>query len=205
MATVSLTAFSIQVTAPGNSGPITRPVNAPPTISGTPINTVTAGSPYSFTPTAKDSDSTALTFSIRNKPAWATFSTTTGQLLGTPSATNVGSYAGVVIAVSDGQASAALSAFTVTVTPSAIRSAALSWTAPTQNTDGSALTDLSGYHIYYGTSASALNQTVTIGTAGVTTYVIDGLASGTWYFAVKAVDAGGLESDLSGVASKTIS
>jgi Putative Ig domain len=204
MATVALKAFSIQVTAPGSSGPITRPVNAPPTISGTPINTVTAGSAYSFTPAAKDSDGNALTFSVQNKPAWATFNTTTGQLLGTPTAANVGSYANVVIAVSDGQASASLPAFTLTVSPSSIRSATLSWTAPTQNTDGSALTDLGGYRIYYGTSASALNQTITVSNAGLTTYVIDSLATGTWYFAVKSLDTGGVESDLSGVVSDTI-
>jgi hypothetical protein len=204
MATVALTAFSVQVTAPGSSGPITRPVNAPPTISGTPISTVTAGSAYSFTPAAKDSDGNALTFSVQNKPAWATFNTTTGQLLGTPTSANVGSYANVVIAVSDGQASASLPAFTLTVSPSPIRSAALSWTAPTQNTDGSALTDLGGYRIYYGTSASALNQTITVSNAGLTTYVIDSLATGTWYFAVKSFDTGGVESDLSGVVSDTI-
>jgi hypothetical protein len=203
--TVSLPAFSIQVTAPANTGPITRPANAAPTISGSSITTVTAGSAYSFTPTAKDSDSTALTFSIQNKPAWATFSTTTGQLVGTPASTNVGSYAGVIISVSDGQTSASLPAFTVNVTAAATPTATVAWIAPTQNTDGSALTDLAGYRIYYGTSASALNQTITINNAGITTYVIDNLGSGTWYFAVKAVDTTGLESDLSAVGSKTIS
>ena len=30
--------------------------------------------------------------------------------------------------------------------------AALSWTRPTQNTDGKALNDLAGYRVYFGTS-----------------------------------------------------
>ena len=55
------------------------------TISGTPPKTVTAGSPYSFTPSVTDSLSgRTLSFAIVDKPAWATFSSTTGKLSGTP-------------------------------------------------------------------------------------------------------------------------
>jgi hypothetical protein len=66
----------------------------------------------------------------------------------------------------------------------------VSWEAPTANTDGTALTDLSGYRIYYGSSAEDLGHTVQINTIGLQTYVIDDLAPGTWYFAVKAVASG---------------
>lgn len=83
--------------------------------------------------------------------------------------------------------------------------ATLSWYAPTENTDGSALTDLTGYRIYYGTDADALTQSVNIDTVGITTYVVSNLGTGTWYFAIKAYNATGVESDLSNVASKTIS
>lgn len=83
-------------------------------------------------------------------------------------------------------------------------SATVSWSAPTTNTDGSALTDLAGYHIYYGTSATALTQTVNISSAATTSYVLQSLASGTWYFAVSAVTNAGIESARSGVVSKTI-
>ena len=37
-------------------------------------------------------------------------------------------------------------------------SAVVDLTPPTQNTDGSALTDLAGMRVYYGTSASSLTQ-----------------------------------------------
>ena len=60
-------------------------------------------------------------------------------------------------------------------------SATLSWTPPTQNTDGSALTNLAGYRILYGTSASALTQTIEIANPGLATYVVTGLSSGNWY------------------------
>jgi hypothetical protein len=81
----------------------------------------------------------------------------------------------------------------------------VSWSAPTTNTDGSALTDLAGYRLYYGTSATALNQTVNISSVSTTSYVVPSLASGTWYFAVTSVTNTGAESARSGVVSKTIS
>jgi hypothetical protein len=83
-------------------------------------------------------------------------------------------------------------------------SATVSWMPPTQNTDGSTLATLAGYRIGYGTSASTLDRTVEITNAGLTSYVIDNLAPGTYYFAVKAFTSSGLESDYSSVASKTI-
>ena len=71
-------------------------------------------------------------------------------------------------------------------------------------TDGSTLTDLAGYRIRYGTSASALTQTIAIDNASVTTYVVEDLAPATWYFAVTAVNSTGSESTYSNVANKTI-
>lgn len=84
------------------------------------------------------------------------------------------------------------------------RAATLSWEAPTANTNGTALTDLSGYRIYYGASPKDLSQTVQISNVGLQTYVIDNLEPGTWYFAVMAVAANGGESTLSDVVAKTI-
>jgi hypothetical protein len=58
--------------------------------------------------------------------------------------------------------------YTLTCTRSMRGSASLSWTAPTRNTDGSTLSNLSGYRIHYGTTSTDLVQTVQVGTA--TTY-----------------------------------
>jgi len=83
-------------------------------------------------------------------------------------------------------------------------SATISWDAPTTNTNGTALTDLAGYRIYYGSSAENLDHTLNINTVGLQTYVIEGLEPGEWYFAVMALAADGAESKLSDVVLKTI-
>jgi len=185
----------------------TSPPPAAPTISGTPATQVTAGQAYSFTPTASGPSGVALSFSVQNPPSWATFSTSTGVLSGTPSGSNVGTFANIVISVSDGQASAALPAFNIQVNsvPVVNGSAALTWAAPTTNTDGSPLTDLAGFIISYGTSATNLNQTIRVATAAATSYTVTSLTAGTWYFSVSAYTTIGTQSAPSGVASKTIS
>lgn len=278
----SLSAFSITVS------------NRVPTISGTPTLSIAAASAYSFTPTGADADGDTLTYSITNKPVWATFSTSTGALTGTPSSTQKGTYAGIVIKVSDGQGgSAQLSSFTITVmntaptitgtpsttakvgtaysfapigtdangdvltysytgtlptglslntatgaitgaptaagtyasitikvtdtssaiasltaftlTVSSLGSATLSWTKPTTNTDGSSLTDLTGYKVYYGTSSTALTSSVSVTGGDTVTTTITGLTSGaTYYFAIASVSASGGEGDKSNVANKAI-
>jgi hypothetical protein len=83
-------------------------------------------------------------------------------------------------------------------------SATVNWTPPTQNTNGSSLTNLAGYTITYGTSASALNTSVKLTNTGLTSYMIENLTAGTYYFAVKAYNSAGQTSAVSNVASKTI-
>ena len=193
--TASLAPFSISVTAPAN---------ATPTISGQPTTTVNTGAAYSFTPSASDAIGAPLTFKIQNMPAWASFSTSTGQLSGTPSAAYAGTYANVVISVSDGVASAALPAFSIAVTQVSNGTATVNWTPPVSNTDGSTLTNLSGYNIHYGTASATLNQTVKVSNVGLTSYTMTNLSSGTWYFAVTAYNSAGAESAVSNIATKTI-
>ena len=193
--TSSLPAFAIAVSAPANP---------PPTISGTPATSANAGTAYSFTPTAADPNGNPLTFSIQNPPSWASFNTQSGNLSGTPGSADAGTYSNIIISVSDGTSTASLAAFSIIVTQVANGSATVSWSAPTQNTDGSALTNLAGFNIYYGTSASNLNQSVQIANPGLTTYALGNLAPGAWYFAVNAYTTAGAESALSSIASKTI-
>ena len=78
-----------------------------------------------------------------------------------------------------------------------------SWSAPAQNTDGSALA-LGSYVILYGRSASMLDRSITVTNPSITRYVVDNLSSGTWYFAVSAVSSQGASSNASNVATKTI-
>jgi hypothetical protein len=190
-----LPAFSIAVSSAPNRAPV---------ISGTPATSVMVGTAYSFQPTASDPDGNALTYSITNLPPWATFSTTTGRLQGTPAAATVGTYSNIVIRVSDGTASASLPAFGITVVAVATGSATLSWTPPTTNTDGSPLTNLAGYRVRWGTTAGNYPNSVTLNNAGLTSYVVSSLVPGTYYFVVTALNSAGVESQLSNVASKTI-
>jgi hypothetical protein len=178
--------------------------NRAPIISGTPATTIQAGSAYNFTPVASDADNDTLGFSISNKPSWATFSTTTGNLKGTPS--TAGTYANIVISVSDGKTTTSLPGFSIVVSSVPTTTAGnvtLSWVPPTTNTDGSSLTNLSGYKIYYGSSATALNTSVNV-SSGSSSYVITGLSAGTWYFAMTSLNSTGTESAQSAVVSKTL-
>ncbi|MCS6948255.1 MAG: putative Ig domain-containing protein, partial [Steroidobacteraceae bacterium] len=85
------------------------------TISVTPPTSVTFGQTYSFTPTASDPDGQTLTFEISHRPAWANFNPATGQLSGTPNASQTGTFANIVISVSDGTASVSLPPFSIQV------------------------------------------------------------------------------------------
>jgi Putative Ig domain len=194
IAVSTLPAFSVRVDA----------ANRAPTISGTPPVSVSVDQIYDFRPTASDLDGDTLTFTVDNKPSWASFDAASGRLWGTPSAGDAGTYSAIRISVSDGTATAALAAFAIDVQQVQLGSVTLSWTPPTQNEDGSPLTNLRGYRIHYGTSSSALNATIEIAQAGITTAVIENLAPATWYFAVKAYTTAGVESAFSNIASKRI-
>jgi Putative Ig domain len=108
--------LSVALTAAAN---IAEARNHAPMISGSPATNVAAGKTYSFTPTAQDADGNMLHFLVKNRPSWASFSTTTGRLLGTPTNAQVGSYEKIEISVSDGRTRASLPQFSVTVKASA--------------------------------------------------------------------------------------
>jgi hypothetical protein len=118
----------------------------------------------------------------------------------------VGAYSGIVITVSDGKSTTSLAAFSINVFQpgGGTGSATLSWSAPTQNTDGSAINNLGGYVIYHGASPSALTSSVRISNPGISSYVLDNLATGMHYFAVAAFNTAGVESAQTGIGSKNI-
>jgi hypothetical protein len=182
---------------------ITVKANRAPVISGTPSTVVAVGEKYSFKPKAYDPEGRTLTYRISNKPAWAWFNTATGRLGGAPAAQHVGTYYNIVISVSDGVKSASLPSFRITVKPAA--AVTLSWTPPTQNTDGSRLTDLAGYRVFYGTTSGQYGTVLSVPNPAITSVAIEGLTGGkTWYFAIKSVDSSGVASTLSGEVSRAL-
>jgi hypothetical protein len=83
-------------------------------------------------------------------------------------------------------------------------SANVTWTAPTTNVDGSALTNLARFKVYYGTSSTALTSSTTVDDITARSATVSPLTPGTWYFSVRAVNTTGTESADSNVATKAV-
>ena len=202
--------------------------HASTTISGVgaPPTSVQVERYYGFQTWATDTDGRGVTYSIKNKPSWAAFDTKYGHLSGVPPTSAVGTYANIVISASDGISQASLAPFSIvvsgtgssggtsgggstggggTTTPptGATGTATVHWQPPTANTNGSSISNLAGYTVYYGTSQSNY-KTVKVANPGLTSYTIGNLSAGTYYFTVTAYNTAGMASAYGPVASKTI-
>jgi len=182
----------------GANGPGSPPPagGAPPTLTGTPANTVWQGTQYVFAPRATDPERATLSFVAQNAPRWANFNTATGRLSGTPSPSDIGDVVGIRIGVSDGQHTVWLPPFDLSVRPVSNGSVLLTWQSPSENTDETPLSDLAGFHLYWGTDPHEPSHSVTVGT-NTLSYQFSGLSPGLYYFSTTAVNTQGMESDLS--------
>jgi hypothetical protein len=188
--TVAQSAGSVKVSVNRSGGS----VGAASVGYGTANSTAVSGKDYTAASgvlTWANGDATAKSFSVPisnstpftgSKTFAVALSSASGAALGSPSA-------GVITITGDGAATG---------------SATLSWAPPTENTNGTKLTDLTGYYINYGTSASSLTHEIKITSATATSYEITNLTKGTWYFTVNAYTSEGMESAASPMASKTI-
>jgi len=177
--------------------------NRAPTVSAPTSVETLAGREVVVKPAASDPEGQKLSFSIINQPSWATFDPATGELRGVPTAADIGTYTGIRITASDGSLQSSVQ-FDITVATVAVGRATLSWTAPAERTDGSALTNLAGFRIYYGSAPYELPYSVEIRDPGANTWVIEDLTQGTWYFAATAFDSAGVESARTNPVSKSI-
>ncbi len=110
----------------------------------------------------------------------------------------------VTVSSENGQASAdAVRYVLVTENQIGLGSATLNWLPPTQNDDGTALLDLAGYNIYWGTPGNYSNS-VTLNNPGLATYVVENLSPGIYEFVVTAFNTAGVESQYSNSAIKTV-
>ena len=82
-------------------------------------------------------------------------------------------------------------------------SAVVTWSRPTENTDGSPLTNLAGYVLYYGTGFPVPFSAIYL-EANATALEIQNLAPGNWYFQIESVNTEGMPSELSPTVFKTI-
>lgn len=189
----------------GSLTPITAPLPAGQDlrISGDPVPAVRVAQEYIFEPEVTSAEQ-PVQFSIQNLPSWASFDEATGRLSGTPTSAEIGTYRGIVITATNSAASASLPAFDVAVTQIATGTAQVSWTPPLKNTNGSALTDLSGFQIHVGRSAAKLTRLVDVTDPSISNFLVEDLSAGSWYFAVAAVNSIGAQSALSAVRSKVI-
>ncbi len=159
--------------------------------------TVAKGTNQQFTATGTYSDSS--TQNLTGAVTWTSSNTATATV------SNAAGSNGLATPVALGTTTIKAVSGSVSATTSMTvvdRSVTLAWDAATTNTDGTVLTDLAGYKLRYGTSSGNYSNSVTVG-AG-TSYVLNNLAPGTYYFAVTAVNTAGVESGFSNEASKTI-
>jgi hypothetical protein len=202
----SSTSTTGSTTSTTGSRPSTTPATAAIALQGTPPATVTVGTDYVFQPVASPSNA-GIIFTATGLPAWLSVNANTGALSGMPAAKDEGTTGHITITAGNGSSSASLTPFTIQVkgaAPSATEAVRLSWAAPTKNADGTPVTDLAGYHIYYGASSSEVTKRIDVAGAASTTYVIEGLTSGTYHFSLVAYNSAGLDSGQSNVADQTI-
>ena len=82
----------------------------------------------------------------------------------------------------------------------------VSWVAPAEREDGSALSmaEIAGYYVYYGDSQGSYTREVTVNSASTMSVTLNNLAPGTYYIAVTTADTDGRESAFSQEVVRTI-
>lgn len=160
-------------------------------VSGTSVQYTATGT---YTD-ATSQDITATAMWSASDPAVASVSNATGSKgLGT----GIGPGTATISATSN-----AISGSTpITVTAAGSGTIALAWDPATAYSDGSSITDLTGYRVYYGTAPGSYSSSIDVG--NVTSYTIAKLSPGVYYVVVTVRNLSGAESSYSNEVSKTI-
>ncbi len=188
MALTANSTFTITCTGAGgaSSGTVSVTVTPPlpPTLS------------FSASPTTVNQNgSTTLTWASTD----ATDCTASGDWSGNKAVSGSQLVSGLIInsqfnLVCNGPSGSVNGTVNVTVVLSSTGTALISWQPPTENVDNTPLTDLAGYRIYYGVSSGSYSAPIVIDNPGLSSYLIESLASATWYFSMTAVNSNGIES-----------
>ena len=187
-----------------NDPPPVEPENSPPVLGGAPITLAAVNELYFFEPFANDPDDDELEFAMVNKPSWLDFDTVSGVISGIPRATDVGTYSGLWLTVTDGLNVTGMGPFEIEVVAIGNNSVTLSWQAPTENEDGSPMLDLAGYRVRYGQQSKSYPNLIDINNPGIVTFGVDSLTPNTYYFVISAYNLSGSESGNSNEATITL-
>jgi len=103
-----------------------------------------------------------------------------------------------------GGSNSGASSSAVSVVPKGDGTALVSWTPPTENTDGSPLTDLAGFKIYYGTFPGEYEEPKIVNNPGMSSFLVEDLGEADWFFVMTAFNTSGIESSYSDEVFKTI-
>jgi hypothetical protein len=106
--------------------------------------------------------------------------------------------------VTDGEAFSTLQPFDIEVVAGGQGNVTLSWLPPTENVDGSPLTNLAGYRIRYGNASGSYSNTISVANPGLATFVVEGLTPNKYYFVIASYNSAGVESSNSTEASITL-
>ena len=85
-------------------------------------------------------------------------------------------------------------------------SVSLSWTAPVARADGTALalSEITGYTVYYGTTAGNFPNSINVDHGSSTSATISNLPAGAYFMVVTTRDSDGRESGQSGLVTKQV-
>jgi hypothetical protein len=193
--------------------PLPYEANLAPQITGTPADIIAADTRYIFQPLAHNNNGDPLSYSISNKPCWASFDTATGRLSGKPGTGDVGTFEDIVITATDGLHAVSLPAFSLQVLESdtaaeltTTGSFTVNWAAPKTRTDGTALqqVQIGGYRIYYGNAVGHYPYMVEVADGTAESATITDAPAGTLYVVMTTYDIDGRESSFSAVITKKI-
>jgi hypothetical protein len=173
------------------------------TISGTPPNTAQVGLEWRFEPTINPKDGN-LTVDVFDIPDWVDLVPSTGLMYGVPGEGDVGAWEEIRVQVTNGSSSVSLPSFSIHVVAQGTYegTALLSWLPPTERVDGSPIGELGGYRILYGEASGRYDRVIAVNDPGITSYLVEDLGPGTWYFALVAITSDGIASTRSNELSK---
>lgn len=184
--------FNLTCTGPGGSGSdsVTVAIAAQPSVNLSAADAV-----------VPKGGSTQLSWSSSNAESCSASADWSGAKAtsGSQSVGPINAKATFTLTCSNGVGQNAATTISVAVNDSLI----LSWQTPTENVDGTALTDLAGFKLYYGTSSGSYSDSLNIAGPSTTSYTLT-LPSGEYYFAMTALDDDGNESGYSNEVVRTV-